>query len=285
MDTPKKPPFMARVRAALPEFHPSERRLADLVLDFPGDIAGYTATELSGLAEVSNATVSRFVRKIGYASYDEARRAVRDEQQEGAALLRFGSQAGGQGEGRPSPVAAHFEQSQANLQRSYEGIDPTELDGLAAAMLTAPHLWLAGFRAAHPLAQYLGWQVRQVLPRVSLLPKAGETLAESVAAIGEGDVVILVALRRAPRIALRLAEAVAAPERRLAIIGDVPDLDRRPARWRFACATSSPGPLLNHVGAMALCNLIAGRVIDLSGAAGRARMLAVEEAHGKLDEL
>lgn len=50
-------PFMARVRAILPDLHPSERRLAEAVLDFPGDMAGYSASEIAELAGVSNDTV------------------------------------------------------------------------------------------------------------------------------------------------------------------------------------------------------------------------------------
>lgn len=60
--------FLLRIRDALPELHPSEQKLAKLVLDFPGEMAGYTATEIAELANVSNAAVSRFVRRIGYGS-------------------------------------------------------------------------------------------------------------------------------------------------------------------------------------------------------------------------
>ena len=46
-----------------------ERRLADVVLNFPGDLAGYTATELATISEVSNTAGSRFVRRLGFAGH------------------------------------------------------------------------------------------------------------------------------------------------------------------------------------------------------------------------
>ena len=103
--------LVARIREALPDLHASERRLADVVLNFPGDLASYTATELAQLANVSNATVSRFVRKLGYGSFEEARQAVRAEQQTGAPRFRFGSG------NAPTAVIvdAHLEQSRLNL--------------------------------------------------------------------------------------------------------------------------------------------------------------------------
>ena len=55
--------FLERVRQQLAEFHPMERQLAEFVLDFPGDLASYAANELAALSGVSNATVSRFIKR------------------------------------------------------------------------------------------------------------------------------------------------------------------------------------------------------------------------------
>jgi DNA-binding MurR/RpiR family transcriptional regulator len=274
-------PFLLRVRDALPELHPSEHKLAELVLDFPGEMAGYTATELAELAKVSNATVSRFVRRIGYSSFEEARRAVRDEQSAGTALLRFTSRSQ-QGDGA---VASHFETSQQNLEMTYGGLDDTVIDSLALAMIAAPRVWFVGFRAGQTFAQYLGWQTSQVLDNVTVLPRAGETLAESLASLSTRDIVVLVALRRKPKLVAAVAEAARLAGTDLAAIEDRPSPETAQARWRLSCVTTANGPLMNHVGAMAVCNLIAARTIALSGAPGRSRMAAIEEGHRRFDEL
>ena len=73
---PSVPSLLSRVRDQLHDLPPTERRLADLVLDFPGELASYTASELAALANVSNATVSRFIRRLGYENYDELKSAV-----------------------------------------------------------------------------------------------------------------------------------------------------------------------------------------------------------------
>ncbi|MFN3146569.1 MAG: MurR/RpiR family transcriptional regulator [Paracoccaceae bacterium] len=82
---------------------PGELRLAEAILHFPGQIASYTATELAGMAGVSNATVTRFVRKIGYRSFEEARQAVRAEQAAGTALLRVDREGAPRDGDRPPP--------------------------------------------------------------------------------------------------------------------------------------------------------------------------------------
>lgn len=274
-------PFLLRVRDALPELHPSEHKLAELVLDFPGEMAGYTASEIAELANVSNATVSRFVRRIGYSSFDEARRAVRDEQRAGTALLRFSSATPPRGRA----VASHFEISQQNLELTYGALDDAVIDDLAEALIAAPRVWFIGFRAGQSFAQYLGWQTSQVLANVTVLPRAGETLAESLASLSRKDIVVLVALRRKPKLVTAVVEAARLAGADLAVIEDRPSAETADARWQLSCVTSANGPLMNHVSSMAVCNLIAARTIALSGAAGRSRMAAIEDGHRRFDEL
>ncbi|MFK7880886.1 MurR/RpiR family transcriptional regulator [Roseobacter sp.] len=274
-------PFLARVSDALPNLYPSERMLAELVLDFPGEMASYTASELAELADVSNATVSRFVRRIGYASFEEARRAVRDEQKAGTALLRLSSNsAAGTG-----AVNRHFDTSIQNLKQTYATLDDAVIDSLGNAMIAAPRVWFVGFRAGHSFAQYLGWQTSQVLQSVTVLPLAGETLAESLVSLGERDVVILIALRRKPKIVSAVASAARSVRAGLAVLEDRPSPDLADANWHLNCATSTSGPLMNHVGCMAVCNLLCARTIELSGAKGRGRMAAIEQAHRRFGEM
>ena len=42
--------FIARIRATTPQMHRSELRLAEAILNFPGQIASYSATELAQIA-------------------------------------------------------------------------------------------------------------------------------------------------------------------------------------------------------------------------------------------
>ena len=65
-------------RCAAPDaFHPSERRLADAVRSFAGDVARATAAELAHLANVVSATVSRLVHKIGHGAVEDTRHPPR----------------------------------------------------------------------------------------------------------------------------------------------------------------------------------------------------------------
>jgi DNA-binding MurR/RpiR family transcriptional regulator len=273
--------FVSRVHAALDTFHPTERRLAEAILNFPGQIASYTATELARMAGVSNATVTRFVRKIGYASFEDARQAVRSEQGAGAALFRVGAD----GSELENGFLRHLEQSRLNLDQTLAATNAAMIDAVVARMLAAPHLWVVGHRAAQPFARYLGWQVLQVRSGVAVLPRDGETMAESLAAIERDDCVILFALRRPPKLLPALAHQLARTGASVALVGDLNALEDLPARWHLPCQTASAGPLFNHVGVMALCGLLASCAVERSGPRARRRLSRIEDIHDSLDEL
>jgi len=58
-----------------------------------------------------------------------------------------------------------------------------------------------------------------------------------------------------------------------------------PVTWLVRCDTQAPGPLDNHVAVLGLCHLLAARVLELAGPAGRRRLTAIEAAHDALEEL
>ncbi|WP_417310190.1 MurR/RpiR family transcriptional regulator, partial [Devosia sp.] len=149
--------LLARIQSHMTKMHPAERRLAEFLMNFPGELASYSASELAKLANVSNATVSRFVQKLDYANYEDARRHVRAEQKTGAAL--FLSAPGSRAEGSQ----AHLDQAQANLASTLAGIPLEEIDAVARAMLGARRVWVIGYRTGSSFATYLHWQTLQVL--------------------------------------------------------------------------------------------------------------------------
>ena len=124
-----------------------------------------------------------------------------------------------------------------------------------------------------------------MLPNGGLIPKPGETLAETAATFGPEDVLVLLALRRVPKLADAVTGAALDAGTHIAVLGDVPELETMPVRWRIACATTSDGPLLNHASVLAVCNLVAARTLELSGPAGRRRMGRIEDIHDRLGEL
>lgn len=278
---PKDRSFLARVRAALPSLHPAERRLGDFVCDFPGELASYSGSELAELAQVSKATVSRFVKRLGYDSYEAARRHARAERQTGSRLFLATSSDVAT---LPS-VQAHVAQSVANLQACFQAISDGEIDAVADALLQSRKVWVIGFRSSHAFASYLQWQLTQVVEQIVAIPNAGQTLGEHLVSFDPRDMVVVFGLRRRVALMDRMLKAVMRSGARLLYITDegVPPL--RGVTWHFRCHSLAPGPLFNHVAVTAVCHLLATRAIEKAGAAGRARLRGIEALNEALDEL
>ncbi|WP_213781634.1 MurR/RpiR family transcriptional regulator [Caballeronia sp. dw_276] len=273
--------FVGRVRGSLADLPAKERRLADFVLDFPGDLASYTASELAALADVSNATVSRFIRRLGYESYDEARRHVRDEKEAGSPLFLSAA----------NPVAEttsldnHLRQSQANLSATFAAISGEQVAEIAEGIAGARRVLVLGYRSNHAFAAYFRWQIIQVAENTLAIPGAGETIGEYLAGIEADDFIVAFGVRRRVR---QLADVISFGGRTGAKVLYITDRNspaHPDATWTIQCETAGPGPLDNHVAVMALCDVLASQVMHLKGLAGRKRLAAIEVAHDAIDEM
>src|SRR5689334_8266731 len=73
------PGITVRIRALLPTLQPSMRQVAEHVLTDTGTAASLTVTELAIAAGVSETTVIRFCKAIGFAGYPQLRLALATE--------------------------------------------------------------------------------------------------------------------------------------------------------------------------------------------------------------
>jgi DNA-binding MurR/RpiR family transcriptional regulator len=275
------PSLSGRIRECYGDLSPTDKRLADLVLEFPGNVASYSATELARIAGVSNAAVSRFVQRLGFRNYEELRVLSREGRTSGSPLFLLEQAKDG---ADSDFVGAHVRSSTDNIVGTFQQIDPGVIDDIAGAIVEARHVWMLGWRNGYFLAGYLRWQFIQVRDGVRLLPSGGETLAEQLAGILPEDVVVVFGLRRRVR---QLAGVVAAARRqgaRIVYIADHGMAEDPGATWWLRCNTRSHAPLDNHTAVLALCHVLADRVFEKAGSAGRRRLACIEDVHDLLEE-
>ena len=272
--------LIARIAGVLDDLSPTERRLAEFLLDFPADLPTYTASELAKITRVSNAAVTRFIRRLGYSTYSDARQHVRLEQKAGSPLLLTDSVT------KPdNSIWAHAELGIQNLAGTYDKLSEATIDRIAKAMITANRVWFAGFRNNYSFAAYLRWQVFRVLDTCILLPVAGETIGEYAVGFKKGDVLIVFAMRRTAKAARHLIKQASKAGIEILCITDEPEAKPISATWVIRCQTRSAGFLYNHVAVISVAHLIASRVLELSARAGRRRMAKIEAAYEAFEEV
>lgn len=289
---PADPSLTARIRDRYGDLSRMERQLADVILACPGELSGYSATELAGRAGVSKMTVSRLVRRLGYAGFEEARLAARHGGDWGSPLFLLppGGPPSAEGGMPPAaalpPLEAHFQRSAEALAATARQTDPALLAQAARALADARRIWVCGARNSAFLAGYARWQFIQVRGEVHHLAAVGETMAETLADLGPGDLLVLVGIRRRPPAIVRLLHAVRERGIPTLLIADSHSALEGPAPpLTFRCETRSLAALDTHVAAMAVIHALAAELIPLTGEAGRARIRAIEDLHDQLGEL
>ncbi len=271
-------PFLTRVQRVLPQLAPAERKLGEFLLDFPGELGSYDAQELARLCDVSKATVSRFIRRLGFASYDQAKKAVRDERQTGSRVFF----AHAEPEANAAALALDMREEKDNLDWTFANLDAGELEALAAAVVGARKVWITGQRISQSFAHYLYWQLTKIVDEVVVFPQGGETLGEHLSRIAEGDLVIAITLRRRIAGTRQVLDTIVESGARLALISDENMVRHPGAHWHFHCRIHSEGPQFNHAAVLALCHQIVVRATLNAGRQGRERLRKVDAVNEKL---
>ncbi|PGH57610.1 transcriptional regulator [Azospirillum palustre] len=295
-----EPSLTARIRDRYNDLSPMERQLADVILACPGELSGYSATELAGRAGVSKMTVSRLVRRLGYAGFEAARLAARRGGDWGSPLFLLppggpapasASASAAVSDGDPAPLDAHFRRSAEALAATARQTDPAMLARAARALADARRIWVCGARNSAFLAGYARWQFIQVRGEVHQLAASGETMAETLADLAagdlnQGDLLFLVGIRRRPPAIVRLLRIAGERGIPTILIADSHSaLEAPPPPLTFRCETRSLAALDTHVAALAVIHALAAELIPLTGEAGRARIRAIEDLHERLGEL
>jgi DNA-binding MurR/RpiR family transcriptional regulator len=279
LDRPRS--LEARIQRQYQSLPRSERKIADLILEFPGEVAAYSATELAELAEASKAAVTRLIRRLGYSNFEEARRAARDAQRWGSPVYMLSREA--PNAEFPARIKNHIDQDMQIITRTFEGLDGEILEQVTHALANAKRVWLYGYRNSHYLAGYFRWQLIQVRGEVQLLPNAGETLAEYISDMSRDDLFVVIGFRRRlPEVgkAIRIACNAGIP---VLLIADT-TAGKTQAKWTIRCEVQGSDLFDRYSAAMSVLHLLSVAVVDECGAKGRARLKRIEKLHRDLHE-
>ncbi len=82
------------------------------------------------------------------------------------------------------------------MRNSLARLDPETIDEITTRLREAPNLSFPGLRNSHFFAICARWQFIQFRAKTRQLPGAGETIAERIADLGPGDMVMVVPVRR-----------------------------------------------------------------------------------------
>jgi DNA-binding MurR/RpiR family transcriptional regulator len=177
----------------------SQRAIADFMLRNPVRIPAWGIEELSSRVGLSTATLSRFVRMLGYANYAALRSSVADILQN---MLQPVEKLRSSFESQPgrlsTPVAEGLEMSLANVRAAAEGLSVAQLKLMVEAITRAEQVYTMGFGLSAHLAAILALDLQPFCHHLTNVVDFGgtEVAAGRLMNISSKDVLIVVSMPR-----------------------------------------------------------------------------------------
>lgn len=145
-------------------------------------------SQLSENTGMSEATISRFARHMGYQDYKELRNGIiKQQMQNGAAGKLAGTLLKNEG----FDAYKWFTYQQECLQKTMENIEPEVFLNALLMIEKAERIYIHAKNASASVGQLLFFRLRRLGLNVSVIPSGGSEVMEGIAHAGKSDLVIL----------------------------------------------------------------------------------------------
>ena len=228
------------VEACYAKLTTQQRRAADYLLAHQHTAFAMSVSELAHAAQVSEATLVRFAREIGFRGYHELRAALMAEaRQDLSPEDRFAYEA--PSSEAASTLARVAESEVDNIRRTAESLDARELQRFVARLGKAALVATMGLGVSAILARLAQYSLFQIGVRAELLSRETVTLAEQIELLPRHTALLVFSL---PPYSRQTIEAAArARERKLTVLAITDD-----------SGDSDGSPISKHAHAVLRCH-------------------------------
>lgn len=210
-----------QVRGRLHGFTATERKAAHVLLaTYP--LAGLEpVAEFAARAGVSAPTILRFVARIGFPSYPDFQKRLRDELEAQLKTPLMKASFDGASPGGERLVDRFRAAVETNLAQTFAHVPPGEFDAVVE-LISDPkrRIYLIGGRFTDPLARYAASHLRIVRTGVIHLAGQIENLRDQVLDMRKNDVLVVLDMRRYQSDIVALARLAAGRGVRIVLITD-----------------------------------------------------------------
>ena len=251
-----------RIQERYEELTPSEQKLAQYLLERPGEILASSATELARLTGVSKATAARLFRNLGYQDFNDVRLQAREERNRTGPIQEIPMPQ--VAVGAVTTVPLHLQVEHANLTRTFEELRPDILNRAAEHIGSAGRVWVAGLGIENSIARYLRILLARVRPGVHLISENAATWPEELASTGPNDALVVIAVRPWSRQIATVLTFAKTTRLKSVVITDPTSAGKaqRQGATVLNCHVSTPWSELTQTSVLSMAQLLAATVSD-----------------------
>ena len=172
------------------KFSKGQRAIANYIISSYDKAAFMTASRLGTAVGVSESTVVRFAMELGFNGYPAMQKAMQEmvmnrltaTQRIEVANDRIGNQ---------DILSMVIQADIEKLRQTAENVSRQDFKAAVEAILSARRVYILGVRSTAPLANFLGYYLRQMLDSVQVVTTSGTSAVfEQIIGVDERDAVI-----------------------------------------------------------------------------------------------
>lgn len=201
-----------RIASLYPSLSAGHRKAADFVMQHPLDTATMTIERLAAKSGASTATLTRFVRALGFSGYGEFRASLSE------ALRLAMEPVRGLADSRGAPASPYatligaLRDQAANLDAAIAALDDATVTRAIALLLGARRIFIVGTGASHHVASFLEEGLALYLDAdvIFAASRGGPTRTiRQMLSGGPGDLVVAISMPRYSRSTLEICSFAA----------------------------------------------------------------------------
>ena len=184
--------ILERIRAALPEMTPIQKKIAHHILDHGQSVGLSSIYAVSEIIGVSNASLIRFARGIGLEGYSDLKRELQAEIRrklspyDKIGLSELNTLP------RETRLRKMFRNELNNLRVTLDGLNPEVLERIAAGICAARRVFVSGFGVSRQLARIFEYSLLSTLSKdVVVISGSVSDYSPHLKSFGASDIAIL----------------------------------------------------------------------------------------------
>jgi len=186
----------------------SQQKIAEYLTRHLEDAFVLSATELAQRVEVSEATITRFINRLGFSGFSEFKRAMGRSVLQGMTTTEKLAESAETLQPSKSVLTEILKGDISNIRSITDKISDKRFREAVGKLSSARSIYVLGLRTSHALALYLAFNLRFFLKSVNLLKPGIGDIPEQVLDSRSGDVLIAISFKRYTREVFDIAEKV-----------------------------------------------------------------------------
>ena len=190
------------------ELTPIQRKVAQYVYHNINEAFLLNSFQIAKTANVSEATVTRFLTNLGFSGFSEFKREIARQVLESFSTTQRLAESAEDLKARGNVFSEILQGDIENIQTLTATISDQLFEQAVNELCSARSIYVLGLRSSYALAFYLTFDLRFFLDRVILIKPGIGDMPEQVLGVTKDDVLVVISFRRYTRESFNIAEKI-----------------------------------------------------------------------------